>query len=125
MRHVAPSTFAERFGFAAWLYHLRHGKAPTYAAIAEAAGRTGVAVSGWKVSEGPPPDYRVHAPVAQFFEIDERWLIRGEGSPPESDLWALWIHERRSHAATGADKRAIDEQTRVTRAAKRPGRRSG
>lgn len=97
--HVTHSTFAERFGYALWIKHLRDGDAPSFAEIGRAVDRTGPAVSAWRNSEEPPPDYRVHPPMAAYFDIDERWLIRDEGVAPEPELWTRWLRERRRRGA--------------------------
>lgn len=90
----AGSTFGERFGYACWLYYLREGKAPAYAAIGRVAGRTGEAVGMWMNAKEPPSDFKVHEPAASFLGIDERWLFREEGEPPRPDLWEVWIAAR-------------------------------
>lgn len=106
MCHVAPvmaSTFGQRFGYARWLYHLRTGDAPTNKAIAEQVGRSAPAVGAWVVAEAPPPHYITHAPLAAFFELDERWLLRGEGDPPYPELWKEWLAAREREAREPKD----------------------
>ena len=94
MFHVAPSTFAERFGYARWLRHLASGESPGFAEIGRAVERTGVAVSAWRDAVELPPDWRVHEPLSSFFGVDERWLIRDQGEAPRPDLWEVWIAAR-------------------------------
>lgn len=96
MWHVAHSTFADRFGYVRWLAHLRTGESPGFADIARAIGRTGPAVSAWTVADDPPPDYRIHEPLARYFECAERWLIRDDGEPPRPELWKVWADARRA-----------------------------
>lgn len=102
MRHVpqsesrndTASTFAERLAYARWIRHLSSGAAATNAEIGRAVKRTGQAITGWSVREAPPPDYLnnkpLHSPLAAFLGVDERWLISGEGDPPEPELWKQW-----------------------------------
>lgn len=92
---MARSTFSERFGFARWLRHLTTGESPGFAEIGRAVERTGPAVGAWLQSDDPPPDWRVHEPLATYFGVDERWLIREQGEPPRLDLWEVWIAARR------------------------------
>lgn len=102
---MAHSTFGERFGYACWLYYLRNGRPPSYAAIGREASRTGEAVSAWASAEQPPADFKVHAPTAEFLEVDEMWLFREQGDPPKPDLWKVWLSERRR--APRASKQAF------------------
>jgi hypothetical protein len=87
---VKPSGFGSRFGYARWLYHLRAGAAPTHAEIAREVNRTGPAVSAWGDADEAPVDYRVHAPLAEFLEVDEAWLVKNVGEPPRPELWQAW-----------------------------------
>lgn len=101
---MARSTFAERFGYAGWLYHLRTGRAPTFASIASATGRTGVTVSSWASADDAPSDWRVHQPLAECLGVEELWLIRDEGAAPEPKLWTLWIDARRAGKPAGVTR---------------------
>lgn len=92
--HVAKSSFALRFGYAGWLLHLKRGDAPGFAEIGRKVTRTGQAVSAWAAAAEAPTDYRVHRPLAEFLEVDEAWLVRGEGEPPRAELWTAWIRAR-------------------------------
>ena len=74
--------------------HFRTGRCVTNTEIGDAVGRTQPWVSKWAKSNNPPRDFEVHEPLATFFALDERWLIRGEGKPPEIDLWDRWISSR-------------------------------
>ncbi len=88
------STFADRFGYARWLAHLRTGKSPSFADIGQEIGRTGPAVGAWTDAIEPPPDYRIHGPLARYFDLPEMWLIRNEGDPPRPELWKEWMAAR-------------------------------
>lgn len=92
---MSRSSFAERFGYGIWLRHLVTGAAPSFAEIGREVDRTGPAVSGWTRTEEPPSDFRVHAPLAAFLGLEERWLVHNEGSPPREELWKAWVTERR------------------------------
>lgn len=95
---MAHSTFADRFGYVRWIAHLRTGESPGFAAIAKAIGRTGPAVGAWTEAIDPPPDYRIHEPLARYFDCSERWLIREEGEPPRPALWPVWLKDRKERA---------------------------
>jgi hypothetical protein len=97
--HVAHSLFSERFGFARWLKHLTDGDPPGWAEIGRAVGRTGQAISGYSEEAEPPIDFRVHAALAEFLGVDERWIIRDEGQAPMPELWEVWISARRKRGA--------------------------
>lgn len=118
---MEPS-FSSRFGYARWLKHLREGQAPTHAAIGDAiGGRTGQGVAKMGKAEKPPKDWEIHTPLATFLGVDELWLIRNVGEPPEPELWKVWLRYRRADPAgirktrtkaeTAADKRSRRERT--------------
>lgn len=88
------SSFAVRLAYARWLYHFRHGEAPSNAAIGKAADRTGQWVTGIADKTEPPTDYRVHRLLSEFFEVPEGWLFRNEGAAPMPALWAQWYAQR-------------------------------
>lgn len=92
---MTHTTFAERLAFARLVRLWRTGLYAGNAEIARAVGHTGQWMSKWAGSETPPPNYLAHAPLAAYLEVDERWLIRGEGEPPRPDLWAIWIEDQR------------------------------
>lgn len=94
MPHSHATTFAERLAFARLVYHYRTGKSPGNADLGRAVKRTQPWATKWAASDTPPTDYRVHAPLAAFLQVDERWLIRGEGEPPMPDLWTTWRSQR-------------------------------
>jgi len=83
--------FAERLAYARLLVHLRTGRCVTHTEISEAVGRTQPWVTKWARSATPPRDYEVHRPLAAFLDVDEAWLVRGEGSAPEPELWERWL----------------------------------
>lgn len=91
---TSPS-FAERLGYARWLRHLLTGEAPSHAEIGREVHRTGQAVSGWSAAAEPPSDWKVHAPLAAYLGMEEKWLIRNEGPPPRPELWREWLVARR------------------------------
>lgn len=93
---MAESNFALRLGYAGWLLHLKRGEAPGFAEIGRAVTRTGQAVSAWAGADEAPTDYRVHRPLAAFLQVEEGWLIRGEGEPPRPELWKAWTVARQS-----------------------------
>lgn len=136
--HVAPSgpsapagtsTFGERFGYACWIFYLRAGRPPSLAAIGRDASRTGEAVSAWLSSDEAPPDFKVHAPVSTFLDVDEYWLFRGVGDPPKPALWKEWLAARRSRPSArsvgGVPARQSMEERREDRAARGAGKREG
>lgn len=92
---MEPTSFSVRLGYLRWLQHLLSGEAPGHAEIGRAVGVTGQAVMKWMEREDPPVNFRMHAPLASFFDADEKWLIRGEGEPQRPDLWAEWTKARR------------------------------
>lgn len=104
MARSGESKFHERFGYARWIRHLVTGEAPSFAMIAKALPgekgepMTGQAVSGWKRRTEPPTNWKLHAPLAAALGVDEDWLIKDEGEPPHSALWAAWL-EARAHPA--------------------------
>ncbi len=59
----------------------------------------------WETLAEPPTDWRVHAPLAAYLGVDERWLVRDEGEPPRPELWAAWIKERRG----GSEQQAAEQ----------------
>lgn len=89
------STFAERLAFARLVHHYRSGESPGNAEIGRAVERTGPWVTKWAKSSEPPTDFRVHAPLAAFLGVEERWLIRDQGDPPMVELWRRWLADRR------------------------------
>ena len=91
--------FGERLAYARLLVHFRSGRCLTNTEIGAAVERTQPWVTKWAKSAKPPRDYEVHAPLAAFLAVDERWLIRGEGTAPESELWERWIAARVSRPA--------------------------
>lgn len=93
---MAQSTFALRFGFARWLKHLEAGEAPSHAEIGRAVERTGQAVSGWSAAPDPPPDWKVHEPLAAYLGVAEGWLVKNRGEPPHPELWPIWTKHRRA-----------------------------
>jgi hypothetical protein len=105
---VKLSGFAERLAFARLLTHFRTGRCLSNTEIGAAVGRTQPWVTKWAKSATPPRDYEVHAPLAGFLGVDERWLIRGEGDAPELELWNRWRDEREATApqATRPAKKA-------------------
>jgi hypothetical protein len=115
---VKPSGFGSRFGYARWLYHLRHAAAPTHAEIARAVNRTGPAVSAWAEVDEAPVDYRVHEPLADFLEVDEAWLVKNVGDPPRADLWEAWRSARAIKQPPEALRRAGQAPTSKTAAKK-------
>lgn len=128
---MAPTTtFGERFGYAKWLYHLRKGYQPGHAEIGDAVGREGQAVTHWADREAPPPDYRdgkpLHAPLAEFLQVDKAWLIDGAGEPPLPELWERWIERARSGQHTKPPKStpAMGSPKRAASAKKRGRRRA-
>ena len=107
MTQVNRVTFGERLAFARFLYHLEHGEPPSNAAIGEAAGRSGPAVTAWMVREDAPPFYDVREPLARFLGVDEKWLFEGTGEPPRPDLWRDWLAKQRHRrsSSSGAGKK--------------------
>lgn len=99
MCHVKQSTFAERFAYARWIAHLVRREPPTLTAIAEAVGRSQPWMTKWARSETPPPNYEFHRPLADYLEVSETWLIRGEGEPPFPRLWLTWRNPVEAPAA--------------------------
>lgn len=95
----APS-FTDRLAYARFLVYFRTGEAPSNAALAKAAGRTGPWVTQIEDKPDPPADYRVHRPMAEFLGVPERWLIHGEGSPPEPEMFARWWAQRTGRPLT-------------------------
>lgn len=91
---MSEPPFGTRLGYAMWLYHLTTGRAPAFAKIGEAVGRTGQAVSAW-LERPSAPDYALHKPLARFLEVSLTWLVDGEEDPPHPDLWPVWLQERR------------------------------
>lgn len=123
---MAHSTFAERLGYGRWLRHLIEGEAPSHAEVGRAVDRTGQAVSGWALLEAPPSDYRVHAPLAEYLGVEERWLIRNEGPPPRPVLWREWLVARALDTVRAADPQGVagpleKERARATPATARGG----
>jgi hypothetical protein len=106
---VAPSTFAERFGFARWLRFLATGEASSFAEIGRAVDRTGQAVSAWSSAGDAPTDWRVHEPLAAFLSVEDAWLVKNAGEPPRADLWAVWIAARRPKVAKRLGPSVIKE----------------
>src|SRR5690349_9575018 len=92
--HVAHSAWPVRFGYARWLRHLETGEAPSFADIGREVERTGQAVSSWAKADAPPTDFRVHAPLAGYLGVPERWLIQDVGEPPRPELWGAWTAAR-------------------------------
>lgn len=86
--------FAERLAYARILVHFRLGRCITNTAIGAAVDRTQPWVTKWAKSSKPPKDFQVHEPLAAFLGVDEMWLIRGQGEPPERDLWDRWVSSR-------------------------------
>lgn len=86
--------FAERLAFARVLMHFRRGRCVTNTEIGAAVERTQPWVTKWAKSATPPKDYEVHRPLAAYLGVEESWLIRGEGDPPDVDLWDRWIAMR-------------------------------
>lgn len=89
-----------------WLRHLVDGDAPTLAGIGMKVGRTGPSIGAWLKMREAPTDYRVHAPLARVLGINEAWLIRGEGNPPDERLWTLWLRGRQAQDAERAAGRS-------------------
>lgn len=114
---MKPSGFGSRFGYARWLYHLRTGSAPTHAEIAREVKRTGPAVSAWVEADDAPVDYRVHAPLAEFLEVDEAWLVKNAGEPPRAELWQAWraARERASGPNPKLDRKLTVAETQSAR----------
>lgn len=91
---MSSPDFAERLAYARLLRHFRTGEAPGNAEIGRAVGRSGPWVTKWAQLHDPPRDYTVHAPLAAFLGVEERWLIRGQGSAPDPELWNRWREMR-------------------------------
>lgn len=72
---------------------------PGNAEIGEAVGRTGPWVTKWAASDTPPRDFEVHEPMARFLGVEELWLFRNSGEPPEPELWAVWERFANERAA--------------------------
>lgn len=115
--HVAPCpTFAERLAYARFLHHLLTGEAPSNAAIARAAGRANAWVTEVVRRDEAPTDYRVHRPIAELLGVGEAWLFRGEGGPPEPDLWARWLEQRTAEKWLSSERGAETTAPRRTAA---------
>lgn len=125
MNHVPreTATFSERLAYARWLKHFTSGSAPGNAEIGRAVDRTGPWVTKWADSETPPPDYRVHRPLAAFLGVEEAWLIRDEGEPPRRDLWQAWIEERRRPKTAALESPAIPAPREIAKKAIKKSRR--
>lgn len=95
---MAHSTFGQRLGYAFWLYHLKHGRVPTKKALATAVDRTGPVIAPWLGAAEPPPDWKVHEPLARFFDVPQEWLIQERGQPPLQPFWDAWIGARRAES---------------------------
>lgn len=100
------STFAERFAYVRFLYHLERGRDPGNAEIGRAVARVGSAVTGWTTRDTPPPDFLdgkpLHDPLVEFFKptgVTKDWLIAGKGEPPRAKLWEEWLDKRRKEPA--------------------------
>jgi transcriptional regulator with XRE-family HTH domain len=79
--------------------HFRTGQCVGQTDIAKAADRTQPWVAKWEKSPSAPKDYTTHRPLAAYLGVDEDWLIRGEGEPPEPDLWDRWSASRAPRVA--------------------------
>jgi hypothetical protein len=115
---VAHSPFSVRFGYALWIQHLKRGEVPGWAEIGRAVTRTGQAVSAWATAAEAPVDYRVHAPLAEFLEVDEAWLVKNVGEPPQPDLWQTWRAARAIRQPPVALRRAAQAPSSKTAAKK-------
>jgi hypothetical protein len=93
--------FSDRLAYARLLVHFRTGRCVSNTEIGAAVERTQPWVTKWAKSAKPPKDFEVHAPLAAFFAVDERWLMRGEGDPPEVELWERWQAGRDATLAKG------------------------
>lgn len=107
------TTFGERFGFALWMAHLTTGEVPSYADIGRRVGRTGPAVGAWIAANDPPPDWKVHEPLAKYLGVEDDWLVKGRGEPPDQILWSRWIAHRRGSAKRSPVVPAPDREESV------------
>lgn len=119
--HVDPSSFSTRFGFLLWLKHLAEGVPPSYKEVGEAVGRSGVAVSAWRAMENAPIDYRLHEPLSRYFSASAKWIVDGEGDPPQPELWKVWLRSRQGVRPARADAKLADPKPHPRRRVPRTG----
>lgn len=76
--------------------------------IAEETGRSSVTVGEWRDKENFPDKRGLDTALSRYFGAAPEWITDGKGTPPQPDLWTMWLRLRALRRAPADAKDALD-----------------